>query len=111
MRFICTRRKKNKKVFPIHNICKRIKHILILMSDFHGDHHKVKINNSICKAKRDIYKMPEIEIKYKLEYVIGKIERLFNSRTEDILINLFAVKQLRILPNYLGIKYKQRYWT
>jgi hypothetical protein len=113
MRFICSRRKnKKKKVYPIHNICKSIKHILSLMTEtIYKKKKRVKINNLIYKVKKDIYKMPDIEIKYKLENTINKIERVFKSGTDDILIKLFAVRQLRILPNYLEIKYKQRYWT
>ncbi len=68
---------------------------------------KQKIDNLIRKTKQKISKMPEIEIKYKLENTIKRIEKVASSGMDDILVTLFAVKQLRILPNYLGIKYKQ----
>ena len=50
-------------------------------------------------------------MKFKLKKTIRKIEIIYNSGTNNILINLFALKQLRTLPRYLEIKYKQTYWT
>lgn len=111
MSFICGRKKK--KVYPIHTVCKSIHKILTIMSQSLGKtrKQKQKIDNLIRKTKQKISKMPEIETKYKLENTIKRIEKVALSEMDDILVTLFAVKQLRILPNYLGIKYKQRYWT
>ena len=72
---------------------------------------KQKMDNLIRKTKQKISKMPEIEIKYKLENTIRRIEKVASSQMDDILVTLFAVKQLRTLPSYFGIKYKQRYWV
>ena len=111
MSFICGRKKK--KVYPVHTVCKSIHTILTIMSQTLGKTRKQKrkMDNLIRKTKQKISKMPEIEIKHKLESTIRRIEKVASGEMEDILVTLFAVKQLRTLPNYFGIKYKQRYWT